>query len=278
MNQPFDFSGRRVFVMGGTSGINLGIAEAFAEAGAQLGVASRSKEKVEAAIGKLSRPDRPAAGFSADVRDVEALAAGLQDIGRQWGVIDVLIAGQAGNFPAPAAAMSSNAFKSVVDIDLLGTFNVIRHAHALLRKPGACIINISAPQAFVPMELQVHVCAAKAGVDMITRSLALEWGRDGVRINSIVPGPIAGTEGMRRLAPTPELKQQVSDSVPLRRWGTPQDIANCAMFLASPYAEYISGAVIPVDGGWSLGGASVRSRDLARFFEAQSGAAGQVTR
>jgi len=267
MSDPLDFSGKTVLVIGGTSGINLGIAAAFFANGATLGVASRSPEKVDAAVQKLSAPGREALGFSADVRDVDALQSGLTAVAEAWGRIDVLIVGQAGNFPAPALGMSSNAFRSVVDIDLLGTFNVVRHAHQYLTRPGGCIINISAPQAFVPMELQVHVCAAKAGVDMITRVLAMEWGGEGIRVNSIVPGPIEGTEGMKRLAPTPELQHAVGESVPLGRWGTLQDIGNCAMFLASPLAAYISGAVIPVDGGWSLGGLSAQSHELAKYFQ-----------
>jgi NAD(P)-dependent dehydrogenase (short-subunit alcohol dehydrogenase family) len=270
MQNPLDFSGRTVFVMGGTSGINLGIAEAFAECGATVGVASRSEDKVRAAVEKLSRPGRPAAGFAADVRDPEALQQGLDRIGSGWGRIDVLIAGQAGNFPAPALGMSPNAFKSVVDIDLLGTFNVLRHAHRYLARPGACVINISAPQALVAMELQAHVCAAKAGVDMLTRVLAMEWGAQGIRVNSIMPGPIEGTEGMKRLAPTPQIHEHVRDSIPLKRLGTPRDIANCALFLASPLGDYINGAVIPVDGGQVLNGAGTLSRELAKLFEQHS--------
>ena len=113
--------------------------------------------------------------------------------------------------------MSANGFKSVVDIDLRGTFHVVHSAHPYLTKPGASIINISAPQAFVPMELQVHVCAAKAGGDMVTRVLAMEWGPQGIRGNSVVPRPIEGTEGMKRLSPTLELQQIVTDSIPLGR-------------------------------------------------------------
>ena len=139
----------------------------------------------------------------------------------------------------------------MVDIDLLGTFNVLRLAHEFLRKPGAAIINISAPQGTIAMPLQAHVCAAKAGVDMLTQALALEWGADGIRVNAIVPGPIAGTEGMARLAPTPEAMANVARGVPLGRLGTTQDVADLALFLAPPRAAFITGAIIPVDGGWT---------------------------
>jgi NAD(P)-dependent dehydrogenase (short-subunit alcohol dehydrogenase family) len=152
--------------------------------------------------------------------------------------------------------MSTNGFKAVVDIDLIGTFNVLRAGHAFLRKPGAAVVNISAPQALHPVALQAHVCAAKAGVDMLTRVLAIEWGGDGIRVNSVVPGPIDGTEGMARLAPTPEARETIVRGVPLGRMGTPQDVADLVLFLASPQAAWISGAVIPVDGGWSTNAAA----------------------
>jgi len=171
------------------------------------------------------------------------------------GDIDILVSGAAGNFPSPALGMSANGFKAVVDIDLLGTFNVLRTGHAYLRKPGAVVVSISAPQALLPIPLQSHVCAAKAGVDMLTRVLAIEWGSDGIRVNSIMPGPIEDTEGMKRLAPTPDAMQTIIRGVPLGRMGTKQDVAHLVLFLASPWAAFISGAVIPVDGGWSVNAA-----------------------
>ena len=257
----WDFSDRKVLVMGGTSGINLGIAQGFAEAGATVGVGSRSQGKGDAAGSTLSLHTK-AIGFSADGRDYQAVADCSREFCERFGPIDVLISGAAGNFPAPATGMSPNGFKAVMDIDLLGTFHVLRSAHAFLAKPGSTVINISAPQAFQPMELQAHVCAAKAGVDMLTRVLAMEWGCEGVRVNSIVPGPIADTEGMARLAPTSDMQKAVTASVPLGRQGTKEDIASAAMFLASPAAAYITGVILPVDGGWSLGGVASLSDTL----------------
>jgi len=259
--QAFDFKGRSVFVAGGTSGINLGIADAFAQAGANLAVMSRSQEKVDAAQKTLLAHGGEVFGFAADVRNTEATAAALKGAHEALGDFDVLISGAAGNFPAPALGMSSNGFKAVVDIDLIGTFNVLRHAHAYLRKPGASIVNISAPQAEVAIPLQAHVCAAKAGVDMLTRVLAIEWGGDGIRVNSVIPGPIAGTEGMARLAPSEEARQRVARAVPLKRLGSKEDVANLVLFLCSPLASYITAAVVPVDGGWTTHGAALR--DLA---------------
>ena len=252
LGMAFDYHGQTVFVAGGTSGINLGIALGFANAGAKLFVISRSADKVTSAVEQLQQAGAEAAGVSADVRDADAVKAAIAECAAKFGEIDVLISGAAGNFPARANDISSNGFRSVLEIDLLGTHHVMTAAYPHLKKPGASVINISAPQAIVAMTGQAHVCAAKAGVDMITRTLALEWGPTGIRINSVIPGPIEGTEGMRRLAPSPQAMEHVVGSVPLKRVGTKQDMANICLFLASDMASYITGAVIPVDGAWSL--------------------------
>lgn len=250
----FDFSGRHLFVAGGSSGINFGIAQAFARAGAVVSLISRSADKVASAAAQLEALGTQALGIAADVRQPEAVERALAQACERFGAIDVLVSGAAGNFLARALDMSPNAFKTVVDIDLLGSFNVVRAAHAHLRKPGACVIQISASQAFTPTPYQAHVCAAKAGVDMLTRVLAQEWGADGIRINSIVPGPIADTEGLRRLAPSTETLDAMAQRVPLRRLGRTEDIGRMALFLASDWGSYVTGAIVPVDGGLGLTG------------------------
>lgn len=249
-----DFSSKTVVVIGGTSGINRGIAELFAKHGAKVAVASRSQDKVDDTVSSLQKLGAEAMGFAADVREYDAIEAGLNEVHDRFGDFDVLVSGAAGNFPSLANDLLPKGFKSVVDIDLVGTFHVMRAAFPLLRKPGASVINISAPQAFLPTKAQIHVGAAKAGVDMITRTLALEWGRDGVRVNSVVPGPIDGTEGMRRLAPTEEIRQHTVKGVPLGRMGLPDDVGNVCLFLSSDLGSYVTGVVLPVDGGWSQNG------------------------
>lgn len=268
MNFTFDFKNKNVLVVGGTSGINRGIAETFAKAGARVAVLSRSPEKVDDTVQALKHYGAAdTAGCSADVRDADAIKTGIDKIADAWGKLDVVISGAAGNFPALAMGMSPNGFRSVIEIDLLGTFHVMQAIYPHLKKPGASIINISAPQAEIPMAGQSHVCAAKAGVDMITRTLCLEWGAEGVRINSIIPGPIDNTEGMKRLAPNEAIRAAVTKSVPLQRMGSTDDIANTCLFLASDFASYISGAVIPVDGGWAQGGAAVVGAGLAEMLK-----------
>jgi NAD(P)-dependent dehydrogenase (short-subunit alcohol dehydrogenase family) len=255
MKTTFDYSGAVVFVAGGTSGINLGIAKAFAARGARVGVGSRKQDKVDAAVAELGSAAGPALGYTFDVRDPEAVSTALSAFADAAGPIDVLVSGAAGNFPALAKDISTNGFKSVVDIDLLGTWHVMKAAYPHMRRPGGSIINISAPQAAIPMAMQVHVCAAKAGVDMVTRCLAIEWGGEGLRVNGVVPGPIDGTKGMDRLAPDEASRARVAGSVPLGRLGHPNDVADTCLYLASDAAAYVNGAIVPADGGWSLRGA-----------------------
>jgi NAD(P)-dependent dehydrogenase (short-subunit alcohol dehydrogenase family) len=246
MNASFDFSGRHVVVFGGTTGINFGIAQCFLKAGARVSVASRKQDNVDAAVRTLEGMGGDAFGVTADVRDFEAVGRAFEAAVARFGPVDVLVSGAAGNFIAPINSLSPNGFKVVVDIDLNGTFHVMRQAYEHLRKPGASVINITAPQGVIAIRRQSHVGAAKAGIDQLTRVAALEWGAEGVRVNAISPGPIAGTEGMKRLSPA---DGDVGGLVPLGRLGTPEDIGNLAMFLASDAASFISGAIIPCDGG-----------------------------
>ena len=254
----YDFSGKACFLSGATSGINLGIAERIAQAGGKIFVVSRSVEKVEAAVEILRGHGAEAEGRSVDARSYPDVEAAVKAAAERFGPLDVVLAGQAGNFPAGAAQMSANAFKSVVDIDLLGTFNVFRAAvHEANREgAGASFVAITAPQATQPWLFQSHVCAAKAGVNMLVKCLAMEWGVSNVRVNAISPGPIAETEGWDRLAPTEEMREQYRQALALKRIGTKDDIANAMLWLCSEHASYVTGTILEVEGGTTLGDAT----------------------
>lgn len=248
---------KTAYITGGTSGICFGIAQLFARHGARVAVQGRNPDKLASAVATLRESGARADGFAADVRDYDATAAALQSCRDQFGPIDILVCGAAGNFPAPALGMSANGFKAVVDIDLLGTYNTCRAAYTHLRAPGASVIAISATHGTQPYPLQAHVCAAKAGVDMLCKVLALEWGPAGVRVNVIAPGPVDETEGMRRLAPTSEARVRVLEAIPLRRMAAIDEVAGLALFLSTPAAAYITGAILTIDGGASLLGAAM---------------------
>ena len=249
-------AGKVCVVAGASSGINLGIAQHFARAGAKIALYSRSPEKIAAAARTITDEGLPAMGLAADVRDFEAVDRAFKAVHDQFGAIDYVISGAAGNFVAPALGMSANGFKTVIDIDLIGTFNVLRAGFQYLNRPGASLISITAPQAVNPSVFQAHVCAAKAGINMLTKCLAMEWGPAGVRVNAISPGPIAETEGMARLAPTPDAEARIKGRIALRGYGEKRDIADTALFLCSDNARYITGSIIDCDGGSKLGDAS----------------------
>lgn len=246
-------AGKVAYVAGGTRGFNLEIAKSFARFGAKVAVMSRNEERVADATAQLKAIGGEALGFAADARDYDRVEETLEETAKTLGSLDIVVAGQAGNFYAPAIGMSANGFKTVIDIDLQGTFNVFRASFERLTRPGASLMAITAPEAVRPLHFQAHVCAAKAGVNQLVRCLALEWGPAGVRVNGISPGPIEGSWGMDNVAsPTQALKDQITKAMPLRRWGTPEDIANTALFLASDAASYITGTIIETDGGATI--------------------------
>lgn len=256
--------GRTALVTGGGSGICQRIAERLAQLGANVGLIGRTQSKLDAVLAGIAASGGSAAGFAADVRDYDALLAATVAIHDRFGAIDIVVCGAAGNFPALANTMSANAFKAVIDIDLLGTFNTCRAAYEYMKRPGASVVTISAPQATQAMMLQSHVSAAKAGVDMLTKSLALEWGPVGVRVNGVIPGAVAETEGMDRLAPPGPVRDALSRELPLRRVATKDDIADMVIFLCSDAAKYVTGAIVPCDGGMTAAGMAIRTPPPAR--------------
>ena len=241
-------AGRVALVTGGGTGITGGVARALAEAGAKVSLVSRSMEHLEPAASAIVEGGGEAIPVAADVRIYEQVERAVAVTVERFGHLDVVVNGAAGNFLCAAEELSPNGFGTVVDIDLKGTFNVCRAAFAELKKNRGQILNISATLHYLGTPLQLHVSAAKAGVDALTRNLAVEWGRYGIRTNAIAPGPIEDTEGMRRLVPQP-VKDKILKKIPLGRFGRIRDVEQCAVFLCSEAASFINGAIIAVDGG-----------------------------
>jgi peroxisomal 2,4-dienoyl-CoA reductase len=240
--------GRVAFVTGGGTGITGGVARAFAEAGASVALVSRKLEHLQPAADAINAAGGKSIAVVADVRQPAEVENAVARTVEQFGKIDIVVNGAAGNFLCAAEELSPNGFGTVVDIDLKGTFNVCRAAFAQLKEHRGQVLNISATLHYLGTPMQLHVSAAKAGVDALTRNLAVEWGRYGIRVNAIAPGPIEDTEGMSRLVPAP-VKERLKRNIPLGRFGRIADVERAAVFICSEAASFINGVVLVVDGG-----------------------------
>ncbi|MBD0326770.1 MAG: SDR family oxidoreductase, partial [Pyrinomonadaceae bacterium] len=215
---------------------------------ASVALVSRRMEHLEPAAEAIRAAGGEAIAVAADVRNMQEVEAAVAATLERFGKLDIVVNGAAGNFLCAAEELSPNGFGTVVDIDLKGTFNVCRASIAELKKTKGSILNISATLHYLGTPYQLHVSAAKAGVDALTRNLAVEWGRYGIRVNAIAPGPIEDTEGMARLVPA-EVKEKLRRKIPLGRFGRIHDVEQAAVFLSSDAASFINGVVLVVDGG-----------------------------
>jgi peroxisomal 2,4-dienoyl-CoA reductase len=257
------FDGQVALITGGGSGIGRGIADVLASLGAHVVLASRKQERVDQAAVEIRAAGGRASGMAVDVREQERVQRMIADVQREHGRIDLLVNNAAGNFYAPSESLSANAWKSVIEIDLYGTFFCSQAVLPVMRaQGGGVIVNISMTLHYRGWPLMAHASAAKAGIDALTKTLAVEWARDRVRVNAIAPGPIP-TEGVKRAFTPPPSADGVIDvfaqeramddyakkMIPLQRFGSPEDIANMVAFLASPAGAWITGAIMVVDGG-----------------------------
>jgi peroxisomal 2,4-dienoyl-CoA reductase len=248
---------RVAFVTGGGSGIGKGIARAFLAHGARVAIVGRKEDRLAASAAELEEATGGSClSVPADVRELADVERALDATVARFGRLDIVVNGAAGNFLAPAAQLSAKGFRTVMEIDALGTYQVSRAAFdKALRDRGGVILNISATLHYGATPMQLHASAAKAAVDAVTRSLALEWGSLGIRVVGIAPGPIDGTEGVARLVP-PDMRAKMEKGIPLGRFGAIDEIASLAVFLVSDAASLVTGDTIVADGGqWLVGSA-----------------------
>ena len=245
---PSILKGRAALVTGGGTGICRGIALALAHAGCDVAITSRSDEHLQATVADLRATGVHAMAVAGDVRKPADVDAVLAHTVETFGRLDVLVNGAAGNFVCLAENLSPNGFGTVVDIDLKGTFNVSRAAFPFLKRQGGAVLNISATLQLLGTIGQSHASAAKAGIDALTRALAAEWGPAGVRVNGLAPGPVEGTEGVRRLT-TEATRKSIEQLGPLGRMATIDEVSTAALFLCSDASAFVTGVTLVVDGG-----------------------------
>ncbi|KAL6313584.1 hypothetical protein AAG906_006952 [Vitis piasezkii] len=260
MESPFKadvLKGKVALLTGGGSGIGFEISTQFGLHGASIAIMGRRKQVLDSAVSGLCSQGIPAVGFVGDVRKQEDAKRVVESTVKHFGRLDILVNAAAGNFLVSSEDLSPNGFRTVMDIDSVGTFTMCHEALKYLKKggpgrsfsSGGSILNISATLHYTASWYQIHVSAAKAAVDATTRNLALEWGTDyDIRVNGIAPGPIGDTAGMSKLAPE-EISNKAREIMPLYKLGEKWDIAMAALYLASDAGKYINGTTLVVDGG-----------------------------
>lgn len=255
-------AGQVALITGGGTGIGFGIAESLGSLGCRVALASRKLDRLEEAAARLRSTGITASAHQVDVRDPERVAAVVAEVRAEHGRIDVLVNNAAGNFYAPSESMSANAWKSVVEIDLFGTFFCSQAVVPVMKEQGGGrIVSVSMTLHYRAWPQMAHAVSAKAGIDALTRTLAVEWAPHGIRVNAVAPGPVP-TEGVRKAFTPPEgsgidphfaveqaMEKYARTSIPLQRWGDPRDIGNAVAFLASPAAEWMTGTILVMDGG-----------------------------
>ena len=248
---------KSIIVTGGGTGLGKSMALRFAELGANLVITSRRKEVIEKTAEELREHGGKALAIACDVRDPDQVNDMVSQTVNEFGKIDILLNNAAGNFISPTEDLSPNAFKTVVDIVLNGTFNCTQAAGKVMReKDGGVILNIVTTDAWTGSGYVVPSASAKAGVLAMTRSLAVEWAKYGIRTVAIAPGPFPTKGAWSRLAPPGlGIQKKMKNRVPLKRVGEHIELANLATYLISDQAAYINGEVVTIDGGEWLQGA-----------------------
>ncbi|BFZ19821.1 hypothetical protein BsWGS_22860 [Bradybaena similaris] len=252
MLPPGTFNGKLAFITGGATGLGKGLALNLSQLGAKVVIASRSAERLKQTADEISNTTgNPVLDFRMDVRDPAAIKSVFDEVESKHGLPDIVVNNAAGNFISPSERLSPNAFMTVINIVLNGTaFVTLDVGKRLIKaKKGATFLAVSADYASSGSGFVLHSAAAKAGVEALSRSLASEWARYGMRFNVISPGPIETKGAFTRLDPTGQFIEKFAERVPIGRLGEVEEFANLASFLVSDYSSWINGQVIRLNGG-----------------------------
>jgi NAD(P)-dependent dehydrogenase (short-subunit alcohol dehydrogenase family) len=251
MFSPQLFDHQVAVVTGGGTGLGLAIARRLGELGARIVIGSRNSSNLERGSAELRHAGLDPLCVQIDVRNHEQVDELVERTLKHFGRIDILVNNAAGNFVARAEDITPNGWNAVIGIVLNGSFYCSRAVgrHMIARGGGGSIVSVLANYVWTGSAGTIHSAAAKAGVMSMTQTLAAEWARHEIRVNAVAPGPIESPGAARQLWNTPEAVQRITDAVPLKRWGKPEDVANAVAFLAAPQSSFITGEVLTVDGG-----------------------------
>ena len=242
-------------ITGGGTGIGLAIAKRLGALGARIAIASRNAQNLEEGCAALREAGVDALAVQLDVRNPEQVDEMVQRTVKHFGGLDILVNNAAGNFICRAEELSPNGWNAVIGIVLNGTFYCSRAVgqYMIARKRGGAIVSILANYVWTGSPGTIHSAAAKAGVMSMTQTLAVEWAPHGIRVNAVAPGPIESPGAAKQLWSSPDAKARITQMVPLRRWGKPEEVADAVAFLVAPQSGFITGEILTIDGGTWLG-------------------------
>ena len=252
---PTLLEGQVAIVTGGGTGIGLAIAKRLGELGARIVIGSRNSANLEQGSAELRHAGLDPLAVQVDVRNAEQVDEMVQRTVKHFGHIDILINNAAGNFICRAEDLSPNGWTAVIGIVLNGSFYCSRAVgrHMIERGRGGSIVSVLANYVWTGSAGTIHSAAAKAGVMSMTQTLAAEWAKHHIRVNAVAPGPIESAGAAKQLWSTPEAVQKITETVPLKRWGTPSEVADAVAFLVAAGSGYITGEILTIDGGAWLG-------------------------